>query len=679
MRSAACALLIGSVGIAAVPPGHAQENPARLDSILPLLDPMRQDTLQLTMLVWAAESWATSPKAFPFLERLDSLSNTLLSHPDPKVVRRARHARGAYHFFVGYHAKFERNIPLALRSFEQAIADFSVDGHLHAIGEAKDALGLTLLVAGAPDKAETAFEEELRIAERLDDRALQDQARIHLASIAANSGAHARALQLLDACANPTPEGRSAVLNERARIHQMRGEREKAERLLHESLDLARASDNPWDQLPVLAPLARNAIANGQTAEGIAFATACVEVAHEVGDPGAACAGTVLAGMGQLAAGRLSQAEALLRKGLAMAEASGNVGAARELGDEGSMLFASAQLKDLLKAQGRSAEALVMTERWMELQDSVDRMNGRAELGLLAFKQDQVRDSLLMAARSQEAVLRAERAVVSERYRRNVMLFGVTALALLCLALWSRLSFVRRTRDRILEVQNALIESEKRREASEVRSSIARDVHDQLGSDLTKLSLLGGEVKACVTEDQSSLPALAGDIERIAREAGRALSDIIWAVDPGHDTLSALMDRARHFCFRMLKDTEIAHSVECVVVGRDMAIDPAFKRDLYLILREALNNAIKYARASRITVSFVARDGHVRLQLQDDGVGFSAEQPQPQGHGLRNLRQRAERMGATLVITSAPNGGTLVRLDAELAMANLPLQPQAPC
>ncbi|MBL7983916.1 MAG: hypothetical protein JNM91_02910, partial [Flavobacteriales bacterium] len=112
-------------------PVKAQENPARLDSIVPLLDPAKKDTTQLTMLIWACESWSTSPKAFPFLHRLDTLSAELLLHSSARVRERARHARGAFHFFTGYHAKFERNIPRALASFQQAITDFQAGGHEH--------------------------------------------------------------------------------------------------------------------------------------------------------------------------------------------------------------------------------------------------------------------------------------------------------------------------------------------------------------------------------------------------------------------------------------------------------------------------------------------------------------------------------------------------------------------
>jgi signal transduction histidine kinase len=211
------------------------------------------------------------------------------------------------------------------------------------------------------------------------------------------------------------------------------------------------------------------------------------------------------------------------------------------------------------------------------------------------------------------------------------------------------------------------VESERAREASEVRTRIARDVHDQLGSELTKLSMLGSEVQASLKDDPASVPQLVADIDRIANEAGRSLSDIVWAVDPEHDSLTGLVDRSQQFAERMLAQSGIGHHVHCVVEGRDRPIDPARKRDIYLFLREALNNAIKYAQASNIDVDLVAQEGRVRLQVKDDGVGFNVARALLSGNGLRNLKERADRLGGELDIASEPGGGTLIRLQAPLA------------
>lgn len=649
---------------------HAQENPARLDSIIPLLDPAKKDTVQLRMLIWACESWTTSPNAEPYLQRLDSLSAELLLHPSERVREHARHARGAYHFFTGYHAKFERNIPLALSSFQQARSDFEEGGHQHAVGECLDALGLVYGLAGAKDKAEQAFREELGIGRAIGHHFLQDQALVHLASIHADRGEYDIAWTCLDSCVRGTPGDSCLVLNERARIRGLQGRRADAMALLERSLQVAGRSNNAWDSLPAITPLIRLHYAEGQHGKGLSMALTCARLAERMGDATAQCGCLNLVGDGYRFSGDPVNATKWYEQGLALAERIGNVGVARELGDEGSMLYVADGLRQAYKMQGRTADALRMTERWAMLKDSVQRMNGREEMLRLRFREESRRDSLVQAAAASANAAEEHQRRASERFRLFVII-GICAAAIaVALAFWSRFRYARRANAAILKAQKEVVSSEKRREAEEVRSRIARDVHDQLGSDLTKLSMLGSEVGASLKDDPAAVPGLVADIDRIATEAGRSLSDIVWAVEPAHDNLTGLMERARQFCERMLKDCGATYTIDCIVEGRDRPLDPAMKRDLYLILREAVNNTVKYAEAHCIHVTFVARESTVRLEVKDDGVGFNMTNALRKGRGLRNLKERAERLGGRLVIASEPGGGTLIRFEAELTDRN---------
>ena len=661
---------IGILFLSVVPvcfPVLAQENPARLDSIAPLLDPLKKDTLQLRMLIWAVESWTTSDQAVPYLKRLDTLSAELLLDRGSAVRRRARHARGAFHFFTGYRAKFARNIPLALSSLESAIHDFEAVGRQRAVGECWDALGLVYQVAGSWSRAEEAFRKERSIGRALNDDRLSAQALVHLARSAVLRERHDLATAFLDSVSTTTPADSVAVLNERADIALLRGDTSHAEQLFQQGLLTASRCDNPWDSLPILVPLVRLLYTQGRIVEGVMRAEQCADLAGRMDDDAAHCACTVLGGEGLLHLGRTKEAETRLLDGYRMAEKNRYVGVARELGDEGSMLYVAGKLKELYRQQGRTADALRMTERWTVLKDSVAAMSGREELLLAGFRDEEVRDSIARTETLRsETVIQVDR-VKREQKQRWLLIALVCASVGAAAAFWLRWRSQRRANAMVLEAQEKLISAEKQREASEVRTRIARDVHDQLGSDLTKLSMLGSEVQVSLKDDPASVPQLVADIDRIANEAGRSLSDIVWAVDPEHDSLTGLVDRSQRFAERMLAQSGIGHHVHCVVEGRDGPIDPARKRDIYLFLREALNNAIKYAQASNIDVDLVAREGRVRLQVKDDGVGFNVPRALLSGNGLRNLKERADRLGGELDIASGSGGGTLIRLQAPVA------------
>ena len=332
------------------------------------------------------------------------------------------------------------------------------------------------------------------------------------------------------------------------------------------------------------------------------------------------------------------------------------VAIAKEMGHQGSLAAAEGTLAKALGAQRDSSlSALrhrISADSALLAHLDLEKVRGVATRDL---EFQRFRDSLL-----------AEERIREEKARASWLLFGMA----MALAVASALIYlIRRVRkesqlvlaknEELVRMQHQLVVSERRREAELVRTHIARDVHDQLGSDLTKLVMLSTEAKALASEDPRAVGATALDIERVAAEANRSLGDIVWAIDPHHDSLAGLTERVREHCERMLKRSHIGHRIDCRHEGPDRSLDPATKRDLYLILREALNNALKYAQATHIEVSFLTSADGLRMMVKDDGIGL-ASQEQSTGHGLANMRARAERIGATFSVDGTD--GTTVRL-----------------
>ncbi|MBL7953233.1 MAG: ATP-binding protein [Flavobacteriales bacterium] len=643
---------------------HSQESPERLDSILPLLDPAIEDTIQMDMLISVAESWTTSDNAFPYLHRLDSLTRHLLESDNADVRRRGRHGRGAYNFFVGYHAKFARNIPLALHSFQSALADFKVHNERHATAETNDALGVLFNTVGRPDRAASFFQEELRIGRDIKHQHVTTQALIHLAGTHSDRGQPRIAEAYLDSCRPGSAADSSALFIERGRMRTLKGQHAQAILLLRQAVQAAEHSSNAWDLLPALTPLARSYYAVNDHAQGLAAAERCTRIAAEMGDRTAQCGCTVLMGIGRMAIGDLVGAERELLEGARLARLNNNVGVARELGDEGSMLRTAELLKDLYRRQGRTQEALDMTEQWVLLKDSVARMSGQDDIMLFEFEREQFADSLahMNAVAAQQA--EHDRTIAIETSRRKVFVLAIALLVAIVIAIWSRVRLLRRSNAAILAAQEQVLASERALATEAVRTRIARDVHDQLGSDLTKLVMLSSEVKDVAKSDPSDLSVIASDIERIAGEANRSLGDIVWAIDPHNDSLAGLTERMRLHCERMLKGCGVEHTIDCVHEGPDRPLDPATRRDIHLILREALNNAIKYARARHIRVALHTSTQRVDLVIEDDGVGFTSADHA--GHGTANMRQRAQRCGGRLILENAGERGTRITFTANL-------------
>jgi signal transduction histidine kinase len=194
-----------------------------------------------------------------------------------------------------------------------------------------------------------------------------------------------------------------------------------------------------------------------------------------------------------------------------------------------------------------------------------------------------------------------------------------------------------------------------------LRLRIAGDLHDDLSSDLSGIALatdLLGRRPGLAAADRQRL----ADVHSTATSMVDALRDIVWTVDPAHDSVEAFARRVRLVADRLLDGR--AHAVE-VDLPDAGALPMPLRRELLLILKEALHNAHRHAEAGRVDVR-LGRDGaDLVLAVEDDGVGFDPGAVAG-GHGLRSLRTRAERIGGALTVDSTPGRGTRVRLAVPL-------------
>ena len=143
------------------------------------------------------------------------------------------------------------------------------------------------------------------------------------------------------------------------------------------------------------------------------------------------------------------------------------------------------------------------------------------------------------------------------------------------------------------------------------------------------------------------------------------MDDIVWSINPRNDSLENLLMRVRHFATTLFEargidyDISIQKNIDAVRLPMD------FRQHVYLILKEAINNLVKYAGARRATIRVGFDDRVMELAVIDDGCGFEADSP-ADGNGVPGMHKRAELMEADLLIRSAPGAGTEVRLKVML-------------
>jgi signal transduction histidine kinase len=233
-------------------------------------------------------------------------------------------------------------------------------------------------------------------------------------------------------------------------------------------------------------------------------------------------------------------------------------------------------------------------------------------------------------------------------FKGGCLLGGVLVLVVLV-----RSIVKRRIRARMLRLeQEHALERE--------RTRIARDMHDQLGATLTQIALFAGLAE---TDSHEGSPA-AGHAARVvtsAREAVAALDEIVWAVNPRNDTLPRLLEYLAQYAADYLHAAGLRCRLELPPdpPSRNMPAD--FRHNLFLIVQEALNNAVKYAAASEVRLRVELCATGLFLEIADDGRGLPEAAPRSGGNGLANMAARAAALSGASEIANQPDGGACLK------------------
>ena len=197
-----------------------------------------------------------------------------------------------------------------------------------------------------------------------------------------------------------------------------------------------------------------------------------------------------------------------------------------------------------------------------------------------------------------------------------------------------------------------------------VRDRIARDLHDDIGSTLGSINFYSEALKRKLENTSDGLvQEVAEKIGSSSREMVDQMSDIVWSVDPKHDKADALITRLQAFAGDLLATRNIALHFSADPALKDRKLTAEQRRNLFLIGKETLYNALKYADARTVRISFRGDNRTFTMELQDDGRGFDPGNTDSyNGHGLPNMRNRAAAIDAQFILESSPGNGTRVRV-----------------
>jgi ligand-binding sensor domain-containing protein/signal transduction histidine kinase len=211
-----------------------------------------------------------------------------------------------------------------------------------------------------------------------------------------------------------------------------------------------------------------------------------------------------------------------------------------------------------------------------------------------------------------------------------------------------------RRRLQLLEQQEAL---------EKERSRIARDLHDQLGANLTQVALLS-EMAEADKHSPAEIESHAQQISQTARETTRSLDEIVWAVNPSNDTLEGLTNYVCKYAQEYLALAGLRYRADVPAQLPAITIPPEVRHNVFLAFKEAVNNVVKHAQASEVRVRLQLQPGNFALSIEDNGRGLGGRDANaaPARNGLRNMRKRMEDIHGEFSINPGTGGGTIVCL-----------------
>lgn len=356
--------------------------------------------------------------------------------------------------------------------------------------------------------------------------------------------------------------------------------------------------------------------------------------------------------------------------------------------EKGEIKKAETVLKKVLEDLQQTDQPVFLSEAYLRLHELYIKV-GDYKTSLAYFEQynqnEQKRLSIEKAKQINELTIQYETAEKEKQLleqntkiashqlelkNRNLWISGLSSLviiiALIGFLLYKQQLLKNNQQQQESEMKLALEKIDAQNKLQEQRVNISRDLHDNIGAQLTFIISAIDTIKYYVADKQNPLTQKLDDIAIFAKETIQELRDTIWAMNKSEITLQDLLTRTTNFIEKARQaNPDIQISVESdETIRAHVKFTGLNGLNTFRIIQEATNNALKHAEAEDINITIGKEHNSVRFRIADNGIGF-LEKDEHQGNGLMNMRKRASELGSELLLESASGKGTTVEFVAD--------------
>jgi two-component system sensor histidine kinase UhpB len=300
-------------------------------------------------------------------------------------------------------------------------------------------------------------------------------------------------------------------------------------------------------------------------------------------------------------------------------------------------------MSSVYEVTGDYKKALAMQQQFVQMKDSLTRSENRQLAEETQAKYE------LEKKETQIALLEKDRALKNldlERHRAIQVGIGIALALVIVIALL----LVNRYR-----VGNRI---KRLAEIEQVRNTIARDLHDDIGSTLSTINIIS---KLAMHENPKGNNLHLSRIAEQSAQMMESMTDIVWSINPDNDSLEKIAARMHLFTGEILEPQNIGYRFMGTESLTHLTLDTGKRKNLFLIFKEAVNNAAKYSGATEVEILLSHTEGKLRMTVSDNGCGFDEARINP-GNGVKNMKARAQAINAHLALITAAGHGTRIEL-----------------
>jgi signal transduction histidine kinase len=412
-------------------------------------------------------------------------------------------------------------------------------------------------------------------------------------------------------------------------VHTELGQFAKAQQYYEKAIAQARVLKLPLEEVRILYDLGMLQVKMQKQAQAKVTFLAGLPLARQRGDSlMSANFTTQLAVLAQDS----TKAREVERTLLAKAQTS------QQAGDKESEADAYLRLSELKSKNGQFGQAYVLLQKHHQLKDSV--LNNEVLLQLkrleAQYQQEKNEKEIMLLKKDQEL---KEATIARQSAQQKITLIIFLFILIIAFLLLLYLRTINRTR-RAIAIER-------------VRNSIARDLHDDIGSALSSIHINSQLAMNDYIRNEIHLQRIAESASRIMESMG----DIVWSISPENDTLDKMLIRMKEFAAEILEPKNICYQFQLPDEVGKLKLSVEARKNLYLIFKESINNAAKYSEGSLVEISLRLQNNTLQLNVRDNGKGFETSTVR-HGNGLLNMAERAANLHGKLTRQSAPGQGT---------------------